>query len=154
MGSILKSVAAKSAILELVADVVNRLCNHTLKTLGSDELQLIEKHTADAVAVGFNLEWLQQRVNKVVAASKYKVRLMELDELDQQIYAARKSLMEMELRHTVWMEEVADIKDEIEGKGFGGSSLGLVRSIPLSEMARVIEGFWACSVSVDDVFMQ
>ncbi|KAK3014535.1 LOW QUALITY PROTEIN: hypothetical protein RJ639_008309, partial [Escallonia herrerae] len=104
-GSLLKSTAAKSTFLQLVADVVHRLCNHTVDTLGYGELQLIQTWTADAVAVGFHVDWLQQRVDKVVAASKFHIRMTELEELGQQIDATKKSLMEMELRQMVWRKE-------------------------------------------------
>ncbi|KAK2991720.1 hypothetical protein RJ640_001223 [Escallonia rubra] len=123
-GSLLKSTAAKSTFLQLVADVVHRLCNHSVDTLGYGELQLIQTWTADAVAVGFHVDWLQQRVDKVVAASKYHIRMTELEELGQQIDAAKKSLMEMELRQMVWKKEVVAFKVEFEGNDLCGANLG------------------------------
>ncbi|CAL5401286.1 unnamed protein product [Camellia sinensis] len=123
-GSKIKSVAAKSGFLELVADTVQRLCNHTMKTLGLDELRFIEQHTGDALAVGFNVNWLHQRVEKIISASDYHLHLMELDKLAKQIDDAKKSLMEMELRKIICMQEVAAIKGEMEENGFGESNLG------------------------------
>lgn len=123
-GSKIKSVAAKSGFLELVADTVQRLCNHTMKTLGLDELRFIEQHTGDALAVGFNVNWLHQRVEKIISASDYHLHLMELDKLAKQIDDAKKSLMEMELRQMICMQEVAAIKGEMEENGFGESNLG------------------------------
>ncbi|THG18570.1 uncharacterized protein DDB_G0271670-like isoform X1 [Camellia sinensis] len=123
-GSKIKSVAAKSGFLELVADTVQRLCNHTMKSLGLDELQFIEQHTGDALAVGFNVNWLHQRVEKIISASDYHLHLMELDKLAKQIDDAKKSLMEMELRQMICMQEVAAIKGEMEENGFGESNLG------------------------------
>ncbi|KAK3001435.1 hypothetical protein RJ639_020923, partial [Escallonia herrerae] len=123
-GSLLKSTAAKSTFLQLVADVVHRLCNHTVDTLGYGELQLIQTWTADTVAVGFHVDWLQQRVDKVVAASKYHIHMTELEELGQQIDAAKKSLMEMELRQMVWRKEVVAFKVEFEGNDLCGANLG------------------------------
>ncbi|GMP62026.1 hypothetical protein CsSME_00024283 [Camellia sinensis var. sinensis] len=123
-GSKIKSVAAKSGFLELVADTVQRLCNHTMKSLGLDELQFIEQHTGDALAVGFNVNWLHQRVEKIISALDYHLHLMELDKLAKQIDDAKKSLMEMELRQMICMQEVAAIKGEMEENGFGESNLG------------------------------
>lgn len=121
-GSIIRSLEAKWAFLDLIGDVVNRLCNHTLETLSSHELQLIEANVADAVAVGFKVEWLQQRVDEIKAA-KYQACSKELDELDIQIEAAKTSLMEMELRREDLARDVAAIKAKIEGKGFLGCTL-------------------------------
>ncbi|KAK2975780.1 hypothetical protein RJ640_014603, partial [Escallonia rubra] len=129
-GSLLKSTAARSTFLQLVAGVVHRLCNHTVDTLGYGELQLIQTWTADAVAVGFHVDWLQQRVDKVVAASKYHIRMTELEELGQQIDAAKKSLMEMELRQMVWKKEVVAFKVEFEGNDLFGANL--VNNLPLA----------------------
>ncbi|CAK9149381.1 unnamed protein product [Ilex paraguariensis] len=122
-GSILKSMAAKFPFLQLVAHTVHQLSNHTQDTLGSNELELIQTWTADAAAVGFQVDWLQQRVNQVTAATKYHGHRMELDELGKQIDATIKCLMEMELREIVCKEELASIKAEMEGNDFSGSIL-------------------------------
>lgn len=96
-GSIMKSTVMRSVVLQLVAEVVHWLSNHTIKTLGSDELQLLQRQTDDVVAVGFSLEWLQQRLRNISASSKYLECLMHLVSLGQQGDALKKSLMEMEL---------------------------------------------------------
>lgn len=51
----MKSTVMRSLVLQLVAEVVHWLSNHTIKTLGSDELQLLQRQTDDVVAVGFFL---------------------------------------------------------------------------------------------------
>ncbi|GFS35556.1 hypothetical protein Acr_00g0040600 [Actinidia rufa] len=123
-GSRIKSIAAKSGFLELVADAVRRLCNRTIKTLGSDELRLIEQHTADAFSVGFHVNWLQQRIEKISPASEYYIGLMELDQLSKQIEEAKKFLLELEMRQMICKQEVAALKDKMEENGFGESNLG------------------------------
>ncbi|KAE8038630.1 hypothetical protein FH972_011120 [Carpinus fangiana] len=82
----------------------------------------MEANVADAVAVGFKVEWLQQRVDEIKAA-KYQACSKELDELDIQIEAAKTSLMEMELRREDLARDAAAIKAKIEGKGFLGCTL-------------------------------
>lgn len=123
-GSIVKSMVVRSTLLHLVAEVVHRLSNHTIKTLDSDELQLLQKWTDDAMAVGFSVEWLRQRLGKISAASKYHERLVHLDKLGQQIDAVKKSLMEMELQQMVWKKEVDHMKIQLEGVDLEASNLG------------------------------
>lgn len=122
MGSILRSLDAKLAFLDLIGDVVNRLCNHTLETLSSHEVQLMDEKVFDALAVGFSVEWLQQRLDEIKAA-KYHACSKELDELDKQIEATKTSLLEMELRREDLARDFAAIKAEIKGKDLLGCDL-------------------------------
>lgn len=122
--SIVKSLVVRLTLLQVVAEVVHRLCNHTINTLGYEELQLMQRLADDAAAVGFSVDWLQERLKKVAFASKYHEHLVNLDRLGEQINAAKKSLMEMELQQLVWKKEVDCMKVELEGMDFEGSNLG------------------------------
>lgn len=123
MGSRFRSMDAKLAFLELMADAVYRLSNLTFDTVSSHELQLIEANVADVLDAGFNVKWLQQRVDEVIEATKYEACCQKLNELDQQIEATKKSLMDMEQRRVVLARGVVAIKAQIEGKGILGCTL-------------------------------
>lgn len=122
--SVLKSSVMKSAFLLVVTEVVHRLCNHTMDSLCSDELQLMQSLVDDVAAVGFSVDWLRDRLKKVSAASKCHEHCVHLESLGEQINAVKKSLMEMELQQLVWKKEVDCLKVELEGDDFEGSNLG------------------------------
>ena len=123
MGSTFRSMDAKLAFLELMADAVYRLSNLTLDTVSSHEIQLIEAKVADVLAAGFNVKWLKQRVDEVIASTKYQEYCMELDELDKQIEATKKSLVDMEQQRVVLAREVIAIKAQNERNGILGRTL-------------------------------
>ncbi|KAL0379723.1 UNVERIFIED_CONTAM: Nuclear pore complex protein [Sesamum angustifolium] len=106
MGSILKSIEAKAAFLQLVAEVVERLHSHTLDTIGAHEMQVVQKWADDAAAVGFHVEWLQHRIKQVVAISKYRDSLTQLNEIKEQIAAAKIALLEMQLQQIILKKEI------------------------------------------------
>lgn len=122
--SVLKSLVMKSSFLLVVTEVVHRLCNHTLNSLSSYELQLMQSLIDDVAAVGFSVDWLRDRLKKVSAASKCHEHCVHLKSLGEQINAVKKSLMEMELQQLVWEKEVDCLKVELEGDEFEGSNLG------------------------------
>lgn len=122
--SVLKNLFVKSAFLLVVTEVVHRLCSHTVNSLRSDELQQMQSLVDDVAAVGFSVDWLQDRLKKVFAASKCHEHCVHLESLSEQINAVKKSLMEMELQQLVWIKEVDCLKVELEGDEFEGSNLG------------------------------
>ncbi|CAA3023794.1 Hypothetical predicted protein [Olea europaea subsp. europaea] len=119
----LKSIEAKAAFFQLLAKVVERLSNHTVKSLDSGELQRMQEWIDDAEAVGFKVKWLQQRFKNIVTVSRYQERLMQLNEIGEQISAAKISLRAMKLRQINLKEEVDTIKVELDGDNFDESNL-------------------------------
>ncbi|KAL9175920.1 hypothetical protein ABFS82_02G144400 [Erythranthe guttata] len=113
-GSILKSIEAKKAFLQLVVEVVERLHSHTLDTLGAHEMHVIQKLTDDAATVGFHVDWLQQRIKKIVSISKYRDSLMQLNDISEKINAAKIALLEMELQHMILKKEIDSMKAEMD----------------------------------------
>nr|POE52496.1 hypothetical protein CFP56_35023 [Quercus suber] len=123
MGSTFRSMDAKLAFLELMADAVYQLSNLTLDTVSSHEIELIEAKVADVLAAGFNVKWLKQRVDEVIASIKCQEYCMELEELDKRIEATKKSLVDMEQQRVVLAREVIAIKAQNERNGILGRTL-------------------------------
>ncbi|GFP80921.1 nuclear pore complex protein nup62 [Phtheirospermum japonicum] len=113
-GSMLKSVEAKTAFLQLVAEVVERLHSHNLDTIDAHEMQLMQKWIDDAASVGFHVVWLQQRIRKVVTVFKYKDSLMQLNEISKSINDAKIALLEMELKEMILKKEIDLMKAEMD----------------------------------------
>lgn len=120
----LKSEDAKFKILELVADVVDRLCNNTIESLTEDEMKMIVAQTTDAAGVGFDVTWLQQRVDEVVAAFEYKSSQAKLNALGREINSARKSLKNMKKRHEVLSQKISAMDARMIINGLKHASLG------------------------------
>lgn len=122
-GGILQSIEAKTALLQLVAEAVERLHSHTLDTIDAHEMQVIWKWADDAAAVGFHVEWLQQRIKKIVAISKYRDSLMRLNEINEQIVAAKLALLELQLQQIILKKEIDPLKAEMDREDFCRSNL-------------------------------
>lgn len=122
-GSMLKSVEAKTAFLQLVAEVAERLHSHTLDTIDAHELQVVQKLTDDAAAVGFNVNWLQQRITNIVKVSKYQDTLMRLNDISEKINVAKVTLLEMELQQMILKKEIDSMKAEMDSKELCRSNL-------------------------------
>ncbi|CAI9781610.1 unnamed protein product [Fraxinus pennsylvanica] len=119
----LKSVEAKAAFFQLLAKVVEWLSNHTVESLDSGELQRMQEWIDDAEAVGFKVKWLQQRFKNIVTVSRYQERLMQLNEIGEQISATKIALTEMEIRQITLKEEVDTMTVELDGDNFDESNL-------------------------------
>ncbi|KAG8391569.1 hypothetical protein BUALT_Bualt01G0201200 [Buddleja alternifolia] len=122
-GSLLKSIEAKVAFLQLVAEVVERLHSHTLGTIGAHEIQVLQKWTHDATAVGFHVKWLQERIEKIVAMSKHQDHLMRLNEINQRINAAKIALSEMERQQMILRKEIDSMMAKMDRDEFCRSNL-------------------------------
>ncbi|PIN21916.1 hypothetical protein CDL12_05370 [Handroanthus impetiginosus] len=122
-GSILKSIEAKRAFLQLVAEVLELLDTHSVDTIGSNEIQVIQKWTDDAAAVGFHVEWLQHRIKKIVTISKYQHCLMRLNEISERVNAAKIALWEMELQQMILKEDADSMKTEMDRQDLCRSNL-------------------------------